>query len=222
MELLQIENLTIGINKKIIAKNISLQVNEGQIIAVLGPNGVGKSTLIKTIASILKPISGKIKYKKNLKIAYIPQHLGLIKSKSVQQNILIGGLPELNFWQSLFSVYNPMQIEKALNIAKELKIDHLLNKKIFQISGGEKRRVAIARSLMLNPKLILADEILSDLDYSRAEQIIKMLKQLKNNKTSVILIEHDLCLAKSISDKLYYMDNGQLQTNFQPKNLCKI
>lgn len=227
MKLIELNNLAIGYKKNIIASNLNFTINAGEIVSILGPNGAGKSTLLKVIAGILNPVHGKINKKKALKISYIPQHLGLIKSKTVQDNILNGILPELNFIDSIFLRFSKKHIDQCLNLAKEFKIDHLLKIECYKLSGGEKRRVAIARSLMLNPDLILADEILSDLDFLKSRLIINQLKKLQQTGTSVILIEHDLCLAKDLSSHVYLMNQGQLHDNFDPKQisdlkLCKL
>jgi ABC-type Mn2+/Zn2+ transport system ATPase subunit len=227
MKLIQLKKLSVNYKYKNIFENLSLTINAGEIITILGPNGAGKTTLIKTMAGLHKPLSGSITKSKKLRVSYIPQHLGLVKSKTVLHNILLGSLPELSFLNSLFLKFNEEQLNRAYSLAKEFKLDQLLIKKCYQLSGGEKRRVAIARALMTQPNLLLADEILSDLDFLKSKLIVNKLKNLQKQGLAIVLIEHDLCLAKDISSKMYLLNKGKLTDNFDPKEisdlkLCKL
>lgn len=227
MKLIHLKKLSVNHKQKKVFEDVDLILNAGEIIAILGPNGAGKTTLIKTIAGLQKPLSGSITKSKKLRVSYIPQHLGLLKSKTVLHNILLGSLPELSFFNSLFFRFNEEQLSRAYSLAKEFKLDQFLTKKCYQLSGGEKRRVAIARALMTQPNLLLADEILSDLDFIKSKLIVNKLKKLQKEGLAIVLIEHDLCIAKDISTKMYLLNNHKLTSDFDPKEigdlkLCKL
>ncbi len=174
--------------------NISFSLSEGEILGVLGPNGGGKSTLMKIIAGLLTNYSGEIYFQdcdlKNLKkfpyskFSYVPQHSELNGILPVKV------LEYMNFARALYSDVSANDIDELLNLVGILhKKDCLISK----LSGGEKQRVLIARALVNKPKLLLLDEPTKGLDSNGQDQLLAIIEKIKSrDKTSVIIVDHNI------------------------------
>ncbi len=152
-----------------------------------------------------------------------PQNLGLISNLNVKENILTGSLGRLSIFQSIFGIIPEDEIINTSKIMKQLKIDHLANKDIRLISGGEKRRVAIARSLLHNPPLLVADELLSELDPLTVKLVMNQVKSLQNkSNTTIILIEHNIEVAAKYADVIVVINEGKIISQFSSTDTTKM
>jgi len=184
MNIIEIENVTFSYNGEKVLKNINLTVKKGDYLAVIGPNGGGKSTLIKLILGLIKPTKGKIKLH-TLKIGYVPQYtnFSLDIPITVLDVVLQGRLAKFKFF------YNEEDKKETLEKLKLVKMDGYKDKKISDLSGGERQRVLIARALVSNPEVLILDEPTSAIDVQGQKEIYDILKELKMTK---IMISHDL------------------------------
>lgn len=204
-------------------EKINLSIDRGTNYAIVGQSGSGKSTLLKLMNGMMIPSKGTIKIDyirpnindKKFKtmmhtIGYIPQSLGLIKNVSVLENILVGALPRLSKIQSIFKQFPEHEINEAKKILKLVGLADKENKKAYMLSGGEKRRVAIARALMQKPTILLADEIVSELDHVTAHEIMDLIKdaQQRMNLTA-IMVHHDMHLALEYANRVAVIKEGQ-------------
>ncbi len=211
--ILSLKNLTIGYEDELI-HSIDLQVETGDIIAIVGPSGLGKTTLLRVIAGLITPLNGEITWRKIPKrggIGYIPQRLGLVRHASVFHNVDLGAragsIPSWNFFR--WSKERSIDVKKAI---KQMGISDKMYQPIRKLSGGQQRRVATARTLAQKPKLILADEFLSELDQDNVKNIINVFKlYIQNNEAAMILVEHDIERAKKISTKILEIKDSQLR-----------
>ncbi|WP_281950922.1 ATP-binding cassette domain-containing protein [Nitrosophilus kaiyonis] len=184
-KVLKIKNLTFGYTKdKLLYKNFSLEIKRGEIVSIVGPSGIGKSTLFELIAGFLKPISGEIEVK---------------KFSQIYQDPYTSFHPTYKIIDQIADVCDIKDIEKnalKMNIEKELlyKVPH-------ELSGGQLQRCSILRAIMMKPDLILADEPTSALDNIIQLQVMKLLVSLLD-KVGILLITHDLNLAKWCSDNI--------------------
>ncbi len=210
-------------SKNYILKNISLSVDRGTNYAIVGQSGSGKSTLLKLMNGMMLPSKGTVKidyqtpdirnkkFKPMMsKIGYIPQNLGLVKNMSVLENIMIGALPRIGKLKSLFKIFPEEEIQDAHKILKLVRLEDKAERKAYMLSGGEKRRVAIARALMQKPDILLADEIVSELDHVTARDIMDLVAdaQEKFNLTA-IMVHHDIQLALEYANRVAVIDKGE-------------
>jgi iron(III) transport system ATP-binding protein len=221
---LKIENVTFAASKKNKVNNVSLNIeNEGDIICLLGPSGIGKTTILRTIAGLEKIQSGKIILKDKVissKDAHIEPELRNI-SLSFQDNCLF---PHFNVIQNIeFGAERNLKKTKDLNIhevVKFLHLDHIINKFPHEISSGEAQRASLARSLLSKPDLLLLDEPLSNVDQSFKEEIQVKLKQILNElKITTIIVTHDSYEAFYLGSKCGIILNGQLRQYDDPYNV---
>lgn len=218
MKILKIEKISKIYGKgdaEVIALNdISFEVEEGEFIAITGPSGGGKSTLLHTIAGLEKPSSGTVYFydkdiykmnKKDLtilrrqKIGIIYQFYNLIPTLTVEENIL---LPiELD--------RKKVDKEKLENILKFLNLENRKKHLPNELSGGQQQKVAIGRALMINPTIILADEPTGNLDTKSSSEIIQLLQKAnKEYKQTIIMITHNLEIAK-LADRIIHIEDGK-------------
>ena len=223
-KIIQVNNVWTSYDTKNFAlEGINMSIDRGTNYAIIGKSGSGKSTLLKLINGIMVPSKGTIKidyvtpnindkkFKKMMHtIGYIPQNLGLVKNVTVLENILIGALPRLNKIQSLFKRFPENEIQEAKRILKLVGLFGKENRKAYMLSGGEKRRVAIARALMQKPTILLADEIVSELDHVTAREIMNLIAdaQKKMNLTA-IMVHHDMQLALEYANRVAVIKEGQ-------------
>ncbi len=219
MKILKIENIKKIYGKddtKVIAvDDISFEVEEGEFIAIMGPSGSGKSTILHIIAGLDKPTSGNVYFydnniyemnKKELtilrrqKIGIIYQFFNLIPTLNVEENILL----PINLDKKKVDKEKFEEIIKFLNIDNRKK--HLPN----ELSGGQQQKVAIGRALMMNPKIILADEPTGNLDSKSSQEIMQLLKEAneKYNQT-IIMITHNLEIAK-LANRIIQIEDGKI------------
>jgi putative ABC transport system ATP-binding protein len=209
-----------GRNKKELFENLNLTLNEGQKVAIMGKSGSGKTTLLKLIAGLIKVETGAIIFDgKNLSnmsanersfnrlrnIGFIFQDNPMIESKNVFENIALPlkylGVEKKN-------------VEKKVHVmSKRLDISHLLSEDPSYLSGGEKQRVGIARALITDPKLILADEPTGSLDSETELMVLDIFQRIEWNNTSFVMVTHDASVA-NICDELYMLKDRKLE-NFQ-------
>ena len=185
--LLVLENLSIGYNA-VLASEISASINAGEVIAVLGPSGVGKTTLVRTIAGLIEPIGGRVDLHVDRRggLGYIPQKLGLVRHASVYHNVNLGARASLPVLQG-----DSMERKKRVNSALiALGIEEKTAEPVRRLSGGQLRRVATARALAQRPSLLLADEFLSELDHNTVDVVIAAVKEMLDAGTSMIMVEH--------------------------------
>ena len=151
------------------------------------------------------------KFKKMMNtIGYIPQSLGLVKNSTVLENILIGALPRLGKIQSLLKKFPESEIHDAKRILKLVGLSGKEDRKAYMLSGGEKRRVAIARALMQKPTILLADEIVSELDHVTAREIMDLIADAqKTMNLTAIMIHHDMQLALEYANRVAVIKEGQ-------------
>ena len=202
-----------------VLKNIDIEILEGEFISIIGPSGSGKSTLMNIIGCLDKPTSGKYfldgvnvlsKKDKELagirskKIGFVFQSFNLIPRLSLSANV---ETPMI-----YARIKNRKQ--KATEILKKVGLGHRLNYKPSQISGGETQRAAIARALVNNPKIILADEPTGNLDSKNGEEVLKIFRELNDKGVTVILVTHDANIA-NLADRIIRLKDGEVEQNVQ-------
>ncbi|BDU51528.1 metal ABC transporter ATP-binding protein [Haliovirga abyssi] len=192
-KVIDINNITAGYdNHKIALKNINLSIYENDFIGIIGPNGGGKTTLLKVILGLLKPFSGEIKYYSDEKehfIGYLPQ-FKLIDEKFpiIVKDVILSGLSSK---KSIFKAISKEDNNKLEKIMEEIKITDLKNRAIGSLSGGQLQRVFLARAIISNPKILILDEPNTFVDKKFSSTLYDLLRELNKNMT-IILVSHDL------------------------------
>ena len=223
--IIEVKNLVKNYGTKEILKNISFSINKGEIVSIIGESGAGKSTLMRCLNGLEEVNSGSINVygtditklktsdKNEIKkqMAYVFQDLNIIDNMFVIDNVLVPFLNRKNFIDVLLNRFTKEEYERALYCLEKVGISKLAYTKAKYLSGGEKQRVAIARSLAPNVELILADEPISSLDERNSSQIMEIFKRIniKKNKT-IILNLHNVEIAKKFSDKILALKNGEI------------
>lgn len=190
MELLRITNMSAGYDSKTVLSGVNLTVNSRDFIGVIGPNGGGKTTFIKALLGIIKPISGHIDFlDKGLSIGYLPQSKTIDKSFpiSVMDTILSG----LMHQKSFFGRYTNKDRDKAAQLMSMCGVEHLSLKHIGALSGGQLQRVLLCRALMSDPELLVLDEPTTYIDNQFEKELYALLKRL-NEHIAIIMVSHDL------------------------------
>ncbi|WP_312810702.1 ABC transporter ATP-binding protein [Sedimentibacter sp.] len=222
MSLLQVKNLKkiyttrFGGNPVQALSNVSFSVEKGEYVAIMGESGSGKTTLLNILASLDKPTNGEILLNgKNIvtinekdisgfrrdNLGFVFQDFNLLDTFSVKDNIF---LPLVLAGKS----YNEMD-EKLKPISKQLEISDILNKYPYEISGGQKQRTAIARALITNPKMILADEPTGSLDSRASDGVLKLFNEINNDGQTIIMVTHSV-KAASHAKRVLFIKDGQL------------
>ncbi len=223
-KIIQMSNVWASYDSKNFAlEGINMSIDRGTNYAIIGQSGSGKSTLLKLMNGMMIPSKGTIKIDyvspnmnekkfKNMMhtIGYIPQSLGLVKNITVIENTLLGALPRLSKIQSLFKRFPDNEIQEAKRILKQVGLSGKENRKAYMLSGGEKRRVAIARALMQKPTILLADEIVSELDNVTAHEIMDLVADVqKRMNLTAIMVHHDMQLALEYANRVAVIKEGQ-------------
>jgi iron(III) transport system ATP-binding protein len=201
-------------NNNLILNGIDLNIFEGEILSILGPSGCGKTTLLRLISGLEKLYQGQIKiYNKTVSSSkvYIPPNkrgLGLV----LQEKVLFPHLSILNNVKFGIRGDNDSRKNKALEFLKLFKVDQYANSYPNNLSGGEQQRVAIARSISPNPKILLMDEPFGSLDDDLKKELREETKKIiKKNKTTCILVTHNIEDALSMSDRIIRLKNGKIE-----------
>lgn len=211
MKYITCKNLKIGYEKNIIAEEIEFEICSGDYICVVGENGVGKSTLVKTILNLQPPLSGSVVYENGIsqrEIGYIPQQTLIQRDfpASVYEIVLSGNLPQNN----LIPFYKKEHRKAAENYMKKLNIWELKERSYQKLSGGQQQRVLLARTLCATDKLLIADEPITGLDANRKEEYYSLLKQLNKQGLTIFMITHELKEAMKYADKILHLGKKQI------------
>ena len=209
------ENLRIGYSANSVLAQISnFNVESGDIVSIVGKSGIGKTTFLKTIANLVEPIGGKLtvfdKSPERIRgrIGYIPQKLGLLKHDTVYGNVLQGAICHESIWRSILGFHEPKVIDRVNETIEIMNLKDKIHEPVKRLSGGQQRRVAIARTTAHNPKIILADEFLSELDDETANDVwTLMLDYVKSNSITLLIVEHNLDRA-SQAERRFKMTNS--------------
>ena len=203
MNLIELKNLSLGYDNTTVLKDINMTIEENDFICIVGPNGSGKSTLVKGILGLIKPRRGKVIYN-NLKqnfIGYMPQETKIDSNfpASVYEIVLSGTLNRLG----LKSFYTKNEKQLALDNLKILGIDKLKDKSFCDLSGGQRQKVLLARSLCATSKLLILDEPSNNLDSKSKKELYKIINELnKKHNITIIMITHDLDHDNLIGNKI--------------------
>ena len=219
--MLKIEDIHVYYGDSYVLQGISLEVSEGLIIAVLGRNGMGKTTLIRTAIGFMYPKRGKIFFKDReitrrlpdervgMGMGLVPQGRRVFRSLSVQENLTIGSRPKAGGWD-LETIYEIFPILKT-------RSDHMGNK----LSGGEQQMLVIGRALMQNPEVLLMDEPTEGLAPLYVQAVNDLILRLKGEKLSVLLVEQNMDFALNLADNVHVMSRGQVVHSSSPQELLE-
>ena len=214
MHKLEVKDLKKTIKKSEIIKGISLEVNSGEVVGLLGPNGAGKTTTFYMICGLISPTSGDVflddqkitsvplHKRAHLGIGYLPQESSIFKELSVEENLLLGA-EILN--QSKEDIAK--RVNEMLNM---LNIEPIRLRKGVSLSGGERRRCEIARSLIIKPKFLLLDEPFAGVDPIAVSDIQSIVRDLKKLGIGVLITDHNVRETLAICDRAYVIKDGSL------------
>lgn len=213
---LRANNLTKRFKKRTVVNGVSIQVNQGEVVGLLGPNGAGKTTTFYMIVGMIKPnqgsvqldnqeITSKAMYKRSrLGISYLPQEPSIFRKLSVENNI--------RAILQLQPIPRKERKERLEFLMESFGIQHVRKSKGYTLSGGERRRCEIARALASSPKFILLDEPFAGIDPIAVEDIMQMVRKLKDQGIGVIITDHNVHETLTITDKAYILIEGNIFT----------
>ena len=219
------ENIFKSYRGKNVVKGISIKVNQGEIIGLLGPNGAGKTTSFYMIVGLIKPNSGIINlnntditsypmYRRAQNgIGYLAQEASVFRKLSVEDNILSV--------LQLTKLSKSEQIKKMEELLEEFGLNHIRKNRGDLLSGGERRRTEIARSLATSPKFLLLDEPFAGVDPVAVEDIQKIISLLKNKNIGILITDHNVQETLAITDKTYLMFEGSILKEGTPEELAE-
>lgn len=193
MAQLKCENLKLGYNSKVVAENISFEVNKGDYLCIVGENGSGKSTLMKTLLHLIKPLSGTIETGDGVladEIGYLPQQTEVQRDfpASVKEIVLSGCQSRCG----KRPFYNKAEKQLALDAMDKMGISNLAKKCYRELSGGQQQRTLLARAFCATQKMLLLDEPVTGLDPIATEEMYSLIKNLNDNGITIIMISHDV------------------------------
>ncbi|TXT57237.1 MAG: ABC transporter related protein [Promethearchaeota archaeon] len=214
MSLLKIEDLEFSYGNGLILQNLNLEIDKGEFVAIIGPNGVGKSTLLRLFDGILKPTQGSISldgrninqlHRKAIakKIAYVPQSEVRVFPTTVYDTVLMGRKPHIDWMET-------KKDKKIVSqVLSELGLGSLALRDVNKLSGGQRQKVFIARALAQEPEMLLLDEPTANLDLKHQIEVLNLLKNQIDNGISVVIAIHDLNLALKYCDRIIVLfDKG--------------
>lgn len=242
MSILKIENLKKNFGGTEVLKDINFEMDEGEVVSIIGSSGSGKTTFLRCINFLEKADSGKIICdgetifdssasktmtaneirEKQLKFGFVFQQFNLFPQYNVIENVTLA--PKLmakersDFKTNKKEIYE--EIEKySLELLEQSGLSDKINNYPCELSGGQQQRVAIARALALRPKIMLFDEPTSALDPELTNEVLKIIKSLADKKMTMIIVTHEMSFARNVSDKIVFMDDGVIAETGNPDEI---
>ena len=209
-----------------VLKNVSLSIDKGHIVSIIGPSGSGKSSLLKLLVGLLLPESGTISisnkiinytnkdhlyYARN-KTAIVFQQYNLFQNMNVLKNVCIAP-------HKIQKRKKEEVEEQAIKLLDTVGLKNKLNSYPEELSGGQQQRVAIARALCLNPEILLLDEITSALDPELVKEVLDTIRVLANDGMTMLIVSHEMVFVKEVSNKVVFMDEGAIVDYNTPHNI---
>lgn len=212
MKLLEIENLKKSFEDLDVLHDISLGVEEGEVVAIIGPSGSGKSTLLRCCTGLEQADSGTIHYEGSYGLVF--QNFNLFPHYSVLKNIM----------DALISVQKQSKKEaekEARRLLEKMGLGDKADVYPCQLSGGQQQRVAIARALALKPSILFFDEPTSALDPELTGEILKVIRELAEEKMTMVIVTHEMSFARDVADRVIFMDGGYIIEQGDPKEVIE-
>ena len=220
---LQVTGLRKSYRKRIIIHDISLQLRRGEVVALLGPNGSGKTTTFYSIAGLTSSDGGQVKidgmdvttmpmYRRaRMGLSYLPQETSIFRGLNVEDNI-----------KSILDISTPLKSERQAKLEKllsDFRIEHLRRTPALALSGGERRRVEIARALATDPKYILLDEPFAGVDPISVNDVRNLVSELKSRSIGVLITDHNVRDTLKIVDRAYILHDGRVIVSGLPEDV---
>ncbi|MET0538483.1 MAG: phosphonate ABC transporter ATP-binding protein [Xanthobacteraceae bacterium] len=217
-----------------VLKDISLSVAAHGTTAIVGPSGTGKSTLIRCINRLVDPTAGEILFRgedlarlkgralraARRRIGMVFQEYNLVERLSVMENVLCGRLGYVGAWRAWLRRFPAADIERAFHLLDAVGLTHLARERADQLSGGQRQRVGIARALMQEPELLLADEPTSSLDPKTSVEIMELIRRRARELNIPVIVNiHNVELARRFADRVIGMCNGEIVFDDAPRAL---
>jgi lipopolysaccharide export system ATP-binding protein len=211
---LRSERLVKRYKKRTVVNNVSVQVAQGEVVGLLGPNGAGKTTTFYMIVGMIRPNEGMVHldekeittvpmYRRaRMGIGYLPQEASIFRKMTVEENLMA-------VLQTM-SLTAAERRERCDRLMSDFNVTHLAKSKGYMLSGGERRRTEIARTLATNPSFILLDEPFAGIDPIAVEEIMKIVAGLKQQRIGVLVTDHNVHETLSITDRAYLMFEGEV------------
>lgn len=220
--LIKIKNLYKNYGKLKVLDGISTEIKKGEVVAIIGPSGGGKSTFLRCINRLEEPTSGEIYIKdqnildKNAdinkirqKVSMVFQHFNLFSNKTVLENLTIAPINA--------GIYSEKKAEEiGLNLLEKVGLKDKANAYPHKLSGGQKQRVAIARSLAINPDIILFDEPTSALDPEMVGEVLAIMKDVAKQGITMLVVTHEMGFAKNVASRVFFIDKGKIAVDKKP------
>jgi branched-chain amino acid transport system ATP-binding protein len=213
--MLELSGITVRYGPFLAVDNVSLHVDEGEIVGLVGPNGAGKSSLVKAVGGVVRPMAGRVVFagrdltsvptheRIGLGISVVPEGRGLFANMSVEENLLMGGYPLLR------------KTQMAANIERSFALFPILAERRWQaagtLSGGQQQMLAVCVGLMSDPKLLVLDEPSLGLAPIVIGEIGRTLRRLRDDRLTVLLVEQNAKLTCSVADRIYILGAGSVQ-----------
>jgi lipopolysaccharide export system ATP-binding protein len=224
MQTLSTEEIGKSYRGRRVVNGVSLTVNRGEVVGLLGPNGAGKTTSFYMIVGLIPPDTGRVMIgdvditdvpmylrARNYGISYLPQEASVFRKLSVEQNILAVLETQSSTWEE--------RRVKMENLLDQLGLAHIRSNKGYALSGGERRRVEIARALCINPTFILLDEPFSGIDPIAVLDLQKIIFTLKESGIGVLITDHNVRETLSVTDRAYIINEGRIFRAGTPEQL---
>ncbi|OGB86918.1 LPS export ABC transporter ATP-binding protein [candidate division WOR-1 bacterium RIFCSPLOWO2_02_FULL_46_20] len=209
------ENLIKNYGEKAAVNGVSLEVKQGEVVGLLGPNGAGKTTSFYMVVGLIRPDAGRIflddheitklpmHQRAHLGIGYLPQEQSIFRKLTVEENILA-------LWELMPEMRKAEYEKKLVALLAELGVAHLRKQKAFTLSGGEQRRVEIARALCTNPQFLLLDEPFTGIDPKTVNDLQDIVRHLKTKGIGILITDHNVRETLAITDRSYIIHKGQI------------
>ena len=232
MSLLQVENIKKSFGKTEVLKGISFSLEEGQVLAIIGSSGSGKTTLLRCLNFLEQADEGQIQVGE--RVLFDSNNLVTLSDEAIRQNRLHFGLVFQNF--NLFPQYTALENvtlaptllkkgttqeieENAKQLLDKVGLSNKLNNYPNQLSGGQQQRVAIARALAMSPEILCFDEPTSALDPELTGEVLRVIRDLKEDGRTMIVVTHEMAFAKSVADVVIYMAEGVIEEMGSPEEV---
>jgi polar amino acid transport system ATP-binding protein len=223
--LLEVKNLVKSFGKLQVLKGVSLNVQKGDIIAIIGPSGCGKSTFIRHLNLLEKPDQGEILFKgksilgKDVESSRIREQIGMVfqqfnlfKNLNAIENIMLAPV-------TLGKLSKKEAEEKAMELLERVGLSEYAKHYPSKLSGGQQQRVAIARAMAMNPEILLFDEPTSALDPEMVGEVLKIIRDLANSGMTMLIVTHEMNFARNVSSRVLFFSEGNIREEGSPKDL---